>query len=57
MGEMLTTGGIGSPGAGGEIFSKLKAGMVHPLVIESEHSRSSPRCRWFNPDGKPFPQV
>jgi hypothetical protein len=46
---------MGSPAAGGEIFSKLKTGMAHPLVVESEHSRSSPRYRSFNYcDGKPF---
>jgi hypothetical protein len=29
---------------GGEIFSKLKAGMVYPLVVELKHSWNSPKC-------------
>jgi hypothetical protein len=32
----------GAPGAGGDIFSNEKAGMVHPLVVELRHSRTSP---------------
>jgi hypothetical protein len=31
----------GAPGAGGDIFSNEKAGMVHPLVVELRHSRAS----------------
>jgi hypothetical protein len=31
----------GAPGAGGDIFSNEKAGMVHPLVVELRHSPAS----------------
>jgi hypothetical protein len=31
----------GAGGAGGAIFSNEKAGMVHPLVVELKHSRTS----------------
>jgi hypothetical protein len=36
-------GGIGPRRTGGEIFSKLKAGIVYPLVVELKHS-------WISPD-------
>lgn len=32
----------GTFGTGGKIFSNEKAGIVHPLVVELKHSRSSP---------------
>jgi hypothetical protein len=43
-GCFLTTdvAATGVRGAGGEIFSNEKAGMVYPLVVELKHSRSSP---------------
>jgi hypothetical protein len=34
-------GGIGPRRTGGEIFSKLKAGIVHPLFVELKHSWNS----------------
>src|SRR5437016_9505032 len=39
---LTTMGAIGPRLAGGEIFSKLKAGMVYHLVIELRHSSKSP---------------
>jgi hypothetical protein len=38
----LTMGGIGPRRIGGEIFSNVKTGMVHPLVVELKHSWNSP---------------
>jgi hypothetical protein len=35
-------GGIGPRFSGGEIFSNVKAGMVHPLFVELKHSWSPP---------------
>jgi hypothetical protein len=41
---LFAIGGIGPrpAGAGGEIFSNVKAGIVYPLFVELKHSRSSP---------------
>jgi hypothetical protein len=36
--EELEVAGIEPRRTGGAIFSKLKAGMVHPLVVELKHS-------------------
>jgi hypothetical protein len=43
-GGFLTTdvAATGTCGTGGKIFSNEKAGIVHPLVVELKHSRSSP---------------
>jgi hypothetical protein len=42
-GCLLTTdvAATGASGAGGDIFSNEKAGMVHPLVVELRHSPAS----------------
>jgi hypothetical protein len=40
--DVAATGTIGVRATGGDIFSNEKAGMVHPLVVELKHSRSSP---------------
>src|SRR5215510_531240 len=42
---LTTIGAIGPRVAGGEIFSKLKAGMVYHLVVELRHSWKSPGHR------------
>jgi hypothetical protein len=34
----LALGGIGPRSTGGEIFSNMKAGIVHPLFVELRHS-------------------
>ena len=40
------------------IFSNVKAGIVHPLVVELKHSWNSPRYRWKNcRDSKSFHPV
>jgi hypothetical protein len=39
----LAMGGSGPRRIGGEIFSNVKAGIVHPLVIELRHP-------WISPD-------
>jgi hypothetical protein len=39
---LLATGAIGPRGAGGEIFSNVKAGMVYPLFVELKHSLGLP---------------
>ena len=36
----LFNGGIGPRWTGGEIFSNMKAGIVHPLVVELRHPGS-----------------
>jgi hypothetical protein len=38
----LATGEIGPGFSGGEIFSNVKAGIVHPLFVELKHSWSPP---------------
>jgi hypothetical protein len=37
-------GAIGPRRTGGEIFSKLKAGIVYPLAVELRHSWKPPRA-------------
>jgi hypothetical protein len=44
----LAMAGTGPRRIGGEIFSKLKAGIVYPLVVELKHSWNSSRYRWTN---------
>ncbi|MDB5638716.1 MAG: hypothetical protein JWP51_3624 [Bradyrhizobium sp.] len=39
----LAIGGIGPRRIGGEIFSNVKAGIVHPLVVELKHPLDFPR--------------
>src|SRR5258708_40311720 len=39
----LTIGGIGPRRIGGDIFSNVKAGIVHPLGTELKHPRTFPR--------------
>jgi hypothetical protein len=39
---LTTIGAIGPRLAGGEIFSKVKAGIVYHLVVELRHSSKSP---------------
>jgi hypothetical protein len=39
----LTAGAIGPRRTGGEIFSKVKTGIVVPLVVELKHPWTSPR--------------
>lgn len=39
---LLAMGGTGPRLAGGEIFSNVKAGMVHPLFVELKHSWRPP---------------
>ena len=39
--DPLPTDETGPP-AGGEIFSNIKAGMVHPIIVELRHSWHSP---------------
>ena len=41
----FSIGGIGPRRTGGEIFSNVKAGIVHPLVVELKHSWNSPGYR------------
>src|SRR4051812_31378306 len=38
----FTIGGIGPRRTGGDIFSNVNAGIVHPLFIELKHSWNSP---------------
>jgi hypothetical protein len=44
----LAMGEMGPRRTGGDIFSKLNAGIVYPLVAELKHSWNSPRYRWMN---------
>src|SRR5689334_14073588 len=46
---LTTIGAIGPRLAGGEIFSKVKAGMVYHLVVELRHSSKSPGYRPNDP--------
>jgi hypothetical protein len=51
-------GGIGPRRTGGEIFSKLKAGIVYPLFVELKHSWNSPlQNRIDGLNGKPLHPV
>ncbi len=40
--DELEVDGVDPRPAGGVIFSNVKAGMVHPLVVELKHSLGSP---------------
>ena len=42
---LLRSDGIGPRRTGGEIFSKVKAGIVYPLVVELKHSWNLPGYR------------
>jgi hypothetical protein len=54
----LAMGEIGPRRSGGEIFSKLKAGIVYPLCVELKHSWSSPLQHHVDGlHGKPFHPV
>jgi hypothetical protein len=52
---LVAMGGIGPRRIGGEIFSNVKTGMVHPLVVELKHSWNPLQISFVEmPDGKSF---
>ena len=42
MPRCLLVAGAGAGWTGGEIFSNIKAGIVHPLVVELRHPKHFP---------------